>query len=241
MAGNLIILTGASGFIGKNFKSKLENVIELDQHNCWEFLNTFDKWDQVSLILHQGAISSTTETDISKIHKWNVEYTLQLFEYAINKHNIDRDIVNFIAMIKIIGYSLFQNSEDFLNLLKSCGYNSMNLESFNNRYYDILNLLKYNLNTCCYLDYLGITNDVFVTNKYDNLWLLTLFFLSGDCHYDIVDKHQLMVSLYQINKKIKITTSIGQDVLYECLRLYNSTNQSFVIDSLSYLTDYISI
>ena len=82
---------------------------------------------------------------------------------------------------------------------------------------------------------------MFVTNKYDNLWLLTLFFLSGDCHYDIVDKHQLMVSLYQINKKIKITTSIGQDVLYECLRLYNSTNQSFVIDSLSYLTDYISI
>jgi ADP-L-glycero-D-manno-heptose 6-epimerase len=83
MAGNLIILTGANGFIGKNFKSKLENVIELDQHNCWEFLNTFDKWDEVSLILHQGAISSTTETDISKIHKWNVEYTLQLFEYAI--------------------------------------------------------------------------------------------------------------------------------------------------------------
>jgi ADP-L-glycero-D-manno-heptose 6-epimerase len=79
----MIILTGARGFIGKNFKSKLENIIELDKHNCWEFLDTFDKWDEVSLILHQGAISSTVETDINKIHKWNVEYTLTLFEYAI--------------------------------------------------------------------------------------------------------------------------------------------------------------
>lgn len=83
MAKNLIILTGSQGFIGKNFKSKLENIIELDKHNCWEFLDTFNKWDEVSLILHQGAISSTTETDINKIHKWNVDYTLRLFEYAI--------------------------------------------------------------------------------------------------------------------------------------------------------------
>lgn len=79
----MIILTGARGFIGKNFKSKLENTIELDKHNCWEFLDTFDKWDEVSLILHQGAISTTTETDINKIHRWNVDYTLRLFEYAI--------------------------------------------------------------------------------------------------------------------------------------------------------------
>lgn len=79
----MIILTGANGFIGKNFKSKLENVIELDKHNCWEFLDTFDKWDEVSLILHQGAISATTERDINKIHRWNVDYTLRLFEYAI--------------------------------------------------------------------------------------------------------------------------------------------------------------
>lgn len=79
----MIILTGANGFIGKNFKSKLENVVELDAHNCWEFLDTFDKWDEVSLILHQGAISTTIERDINKIHKWNVDYTLRLFDYAV--------------------------------------------------------------------------------------------------------------------------------------------------------------
>lgn len=87
MARNLIILTGSNGFIGKNFKSKLNNLIELDQHNCWQFLNEFKEWDKVSLILHQGAISSTIETDINKIHHWNVDYTLQLFEYAI-QHQI---------------------------------------------------------------------------------------------------------------------------------------------------------
>ena len=37
----MIILTGANGFIGKNFKSKLENVIGLDQHNCWQFFKEF--------------------------------------------------------------------------------------------------------------------------------------------------------------------------------------------------------
>lgn len=79
----MIILTGSNGFIGKNFKSKLSNIIELDKHNCWEFFEIFDDWKNVSLIIHQGAISSTTETNICKIHKWNVEYTLRLFEYAI--------------------------------------------------------------------------------------------------------------------------------------------------------------
>lgn len=80
----MIILTGSSGFIGRNFLKELTgDVIKLDQHNCWEFFNTFNEWEKVSLIIHQGAISSTTETDIGKIHRWNVEYTLKLFDYAI--------------------------------------------------------------------------------------------------------------------------------------------------------------
>lgn len=83
MARDLIILTGSNGFIGKNFKSNLTNVIELDHHNCWQFFIEFKEWNKVSLILHQGAISSTVETNINKIHKWNVDYTLLLFEFAI--------------------------------------------------------------------------------------------------------------------------------------------------------------
>lgn len=79
----MIILTGSNGFIGKNFKSKLNNVIDLDQHNCWDFLRTFKNWEEVDMIIHQGAISSTTEKNINKIHLWNVDYTLLLFEIAI--------------------------------------------------------------------------------------------------------------------------------------------------------------
>ena len=80
----MIILTGSNGFIGKNFKDKIKDeVIEVDQENCWSFLREFRGWKDVDLILHQGAISSTIERNINKIHSWNVDYTLLLFELAI--------------------------------------------------------------------------------------------------------------------------------------------------------------
>jgi ADP-L-glycero-D-manno-heptose 6-epimerase len=80
----MIILTGAEGFIGKNFlKSLNDQVIQVEKDDAYEFLCKFNKWDQVSLILHQGAISSTTERNISTLHHHNVAFTLQLFNYAI--------------------------------------------------------------------------------------------------------------------------------------------------------------
>ena len=50
---------------------------------AFDFLNQYDKWDEVEMILHQGGISSTTETDVNKIHKYNVEFSIALFEKAI--------------------------------------------------------------------------------------------------------------------------------------------------------------
>jgi ADP-L-glycero-D-manno-heptose 6-epimerase len=80
----MIILTGSKGFIGQNFlKSLQEPIIEVEQQYCFEFLDNFKNWNEVSLILHQGAISSTTERNINKLHHYNVEFTLQLFEKAI--------------------------------------------------------------------------------------------------------------------------------------------------------------
>lgn len=80
----MIILTGSNGFIGKNFKSKIDNdVIEVDIDNCWNFFREFKDWKNVDLIIHQGAISSTIERNINKIHSFNVDYTLLLFEIAI--------------------------------------------------------------------------------------------------------------------------------------------------------------
>jgi ADP-L-glycero-D-manno-heptose 6-epimerase len=80
----MIILTGSSGFIGRNFLNSInDKVIQVDQDNCFSFLETFDDWTKVTLILHQGAISHTTEKDINKLHKYNVEFTLKLFNFAI--------------------------------------------------------------------------------------------------------------------------------------------------------------
>ena len=79
----MIIVTGSNGFIGKNFVNKLSNVYCVEMNDCFEFLQSFDRWNEVKAIVHQGAISSTTETDINKLHKYNVDFTLQLFQKAI--------------------------------------------------------------------------------------------------------------------------------------------------------------
>jgi len=85
----MIILTGYNGFIGSAFCKKLdlENVYRVGIDGAYDFLNEYNDWDKVELILHQGAISSTVETDINKIHKYNVDFTIKLFEKAI-QYNI---------------------------------------------------------------------------------------------------------------------------------------------------------
>lgn len=96
----MIILTGSKGFIGKNFLKKIEEpVIEVGQENCFKFLESFNKWNEVSLIIHQGAISSTTERNISTLHHHNVAFTLHLFEYAI-KYQIP---VKFASSASVYG------------------------------------------------------------------------------------------------------------------------------------------
>ena len=80
----MIIVTGSKGFIGKNFLNKInEPVIEVEKEDAYKFISGFNKWNEVSLILHQGAISSTTEKNIRTLHHNNVVFTLFLFEKAI--------------------------------------------------------------------------------------------------------------------------------------------------------------
>lgn len=85
-----IVITGSDGFIGNNFKNILgkdHSLICVEKKNCFEFLKLFKNMNDVDLILHQGAISSTTETDIEYLYKYNVEFTLNLFNLA-GKNNI---------------------------------------------------------------------------------------------------------------------------------------------------------
>lgn len=84
----MILVTGYKGFIAKNFleKSKCadrELILNIDRENCFESLNT-KNWPNITEIWHFGAISDTTERDINKIHNYNVDFSIKLFEKAIH-------------------------------------------------------------------------------------------------------------------------------------------------------------
>lgn len=81
----MILITGCDGFIAKHFAAKFDfkKIISIDAHNCFDFLKNYSNWNDIELILHQGAISSTIEKDINKIHTYNVDFTLNLFKKAI--------------------------------------------------------------------------------------------------------------------------------------------------------------
>ena len=85
----MIILTGYQGFIGKEFTQTLwhQNLYRVEMGHCFEFLEQFQDWKRVHLIIHQGAMSSTVEKDINKIHRYNVDFSIKLFEKAI-EYNI---------------------------------------------------------------------------------------------------------------------------------------------------------
>ena len=85
----MIILTGYNGFIGQAFLKRLdpENVYRVEQGGAFKFLEEYEDWDKVELIIHQGAISSTTETDIDKIYQYNIKFSIELFKKAI-EYNI---------------------------------------------------------------------------------------------------------------------------------------------------------
>jgi ADP-L-glycero-D-manno-heptose 6-epimerase len=86
-----VFITGSDGFIGKNLLKR----IPLD----WE-IGIFDirnnpttrpsnlQYDIASSdwVIHLGAISSTTETNIQKLMDWNLAWSIELFEQC-EKHN----------------------------------------------------------------------------------------------------------------------------------------------------------
>lgn len=86
----MIIITGSSGFIGSHFIKHLDgkkNLLLVDQKDAWRLLSEFDQWNDVTLILHQGAISSTTEKDLQKLWHYNVAFSCALLNKAL-EHEI---------------------------------------------------------------------------------------------------------------------------------------------------------
>ena len=83
-----ILITGHRGFIGKNlwlyFKSKGHNVQGWEWGDTPEFLLQPD----LDLVIHCGAISSTTEYNAEKLMKKNYEFTTDLIVQCLER-NID--------------------------------------------------------------------------------------------------------------------------------------------------------
>ena len=73
----MIILTGSKGFIGKKFlsalKKKGKEVVEVEKNDSWHWRQTFYRWKEVECIIHQGAMSSTTNTNLKQIFTFNIE------------------------------------------------------------------------------------------------------------------------------------------------------------------------
>lgn len=78
----MIIVTGSNGFIGKRLIATAQGPsMGVDMLTCE---SVFDAdWTKVKRVYHLGAISSTTETDIDKIYRYNIDYTLRLFNQCI--------------------------------------------------------------------------------------------------------------------------------------------------------------
>jgi ADP-L-glycero-D-manno-heptose 6-epimerase len=105
----MILVTGDKGFIGRNLTDyllKRDHVVQgLDRKDGDVFEQLAEvPWDQIDMIYHQGAISSTTEQDVDAIYRHNVKFSIDLFEQAI-KHNI---VVKYASSGSVYG-----NSKDY--------------------------------------------------------------------------------------------------------------------------------
>ncbi len=108
----MIIITGHDGFIGKKFLEKLtgKEVIKVEKNNSWHFRQTLFnyQWKDIELIIHQGAISDTTCTNLQAFHHFNVEFTEWLCQQAI-KHQIPMKYAS--------SASVYGNTSDTINPL----------------------------------------------------------------------------------------------------------------------------
>ena len=84
----MILITGHKGFIGQNLVDKMLKssfsrnelvLIDLKEGDVFKSLENVD-FSNIKKIIHLGAISDTTETDIIKVMNYNVVFTLELFK-----------------------------------------------------------------------------------------------------------------------------------------------------------------
>jgi len=72
-----ILITGYKGFIGSNLYRAIPSEHTVVGFDCGDDLSDVSDFDWV---IHLGAISSTTETNVEKIMKQNYDFSVSLFE-----------------------------------------------------------------------------------------------------------------------------------------------------------------
>jgi ADP-L-glycero-D-manno-heptose 6-epimerase len=86
-----VLITGSKGFIGQNFIEKMPDEWTITMFDIKDNPETrpsdLDLGD-VDWVVHLGALSSTTETDVRRVMDLNVAWSIELAEECI-KHNVN--------------------------------------------------------------------------------------------------------------------------------------------------------
>jgi len=80
-----ILITGYKGFIGQNFVNKLKDKHEI---SLFEWLDSPPDFEGLDWVIHLGAISSTTETNVEKVMMQNFDFTTWLLKKCV-KHKVN--------------------------------------------------------------------------------------------------------------------------------------------------------
>jgi len=109
----MILITGHEGFIGRNLCHRFDNkkYFLSEIKTCINDLHEGIQWKKIKEIWHMGAISDTTETNINAIYKYNIRYTIELFEKAI-KHEIP---IKYASSASVYGNSNYRREINPLN------------------------------------------------------------------------------------------------------------------------------
>jgi ADP-L-glycero-D-manno-heptose 6-epimerase len=83
-----ILITGANGFIGKNLVDFLKEKHELvlvdisNYHICY----IKELYENLEFVIHLGAITDTTETDVEKLKRFNTNFSITIWNFCTQYH-----------------------------------------------------------------------------------------------------------------------------------------------------------